>query len=77
MVKLRGPLFSFDAHGSFGPRLTYSRRKSGSQVRFQRAQADKITTDRETERGYFQDGATAWQTLTDVQKAAWNTFNSA
>jgi len=38
MTKLNGPLFSLNASGSIGDELTYSKRKSGNQVRFQRKQ---------------------------------------
>ena len=76
MAKLTGPLFSLQAGGSIGPRLTYSQRKSGAQVRVQKAQLDVITADRSTERGYFQDSATAWGTLSDDEKSQWNVFNA-
>jgi len=38
MAKLTGPLMSLEARGSLGPGLTYSERKSGSQVRTQQKQ---------------------------------------
>jgi len=38
MAKLKGPLLSLEARGSLGPGLTYSERKSGSQVRIQQKQ---------------------------------------
>ncbi len=75
MVKINGPLFSLKATGSVGPRLTFSQRRSGPQVRFQKKQADVITADRTTERGFFNDGRTAWNTLSDADKAAWDIFN--
>jgi hypothetical protein len=77
MAKIRGPLFSYKASGSFGPRLTYQERGSGPQVRFQKAQADVTTTERTTERGYFIEAYEHWNTLSDADKATWDTFNKS
>ncbi len=74
MAKLKGPLLSIDAHGTIAGTLTYSKRKIVKQVRFQRKQKDSVTTDRTTNRTYFQEGITAWHTLTDEQKQTWNDF---
>ncbi len=74
MAKLEGPLFSLNASGSVGPRLTYSKRKSGPQVRLQKAQLDVVTTPRTTERDYFIEAAAAWQTLNDSEQQQWNDF---
>jgi len=74
MAKLEGPLLSHDAHGTLGNVLTYSKRKIVKQVRFQRKQKDRTTADRTTNRTYFQEGITAWHTLTDEQKGEWNDF---
>lgn len=53
MVKLVGPLCSFEARGTIAKNLTFSMRKSGSQVRWQKKQKDKITTARTTQRDKF------------------------
>jgi len=74
MAKLEGPLLSHDAHGTLAGILTYSKRKIVKQVRFQRKQKDVVSTDRTTNRTFFQDGVTAWHTLTDEQKQEWNDF---
>ena len=74
MAKLKGPLFSNEASGSMGPRLTFSQRKSGQQVRFQKAQVDVITTDRTTQRDYFALGYAAWNTLNAAEQKQWNDF---
>lgn len=75
MVKLNGPLLSLNAGGSIAKELTYSQRRSGSQVRFQKKQADVTTTDRTTQRGYFIEAYGKWNTLNANEQAQWNTFN--
>lgn len=72
MAKLTGPLLSEQARGSFGPRLTYSERKSGSQARWQRAQADVITPARTTQRSFFIIAVSWWHELTDAEKSQWD-----
>jgi len=74
MAKISGPLFSIEARGSFGPRLTFSKRQSGQQVRFQKAQADTITTSRTLQRDFFTDARVAWGSLTVEQQQDWNNF---
>ena len=53
MAKLVAPLFSLTASGLVGPRLVFSGRKSGQQVRFQVAQKDVITPARTTQRDKY------------------------
>ena len=74
MAKLKGPLFSQEAHGKMAGRITFSARKSGSQVRFQRAQSDVITADRTTQRDYFIEAYGKWNTLTTAEQKQWNDF---
>ena len=71
MAKLKGPLFSFGASGSIGPRLTYSQRKSGPQVRFQKAQPDHNTAAQQTQRGFFQTAVSWWHELTGTEQDSW------
>jgi len=71
-MKLTGPLFSLEASGSVGPRLTFSKRKSGQQVRFQRAQKDVITPKRTAQRLKFNQGLLLWNSLPDVEKHYWD-----
>ncbi|MFZ2153992.1 MAG: hypothetical protein WAV16_02060 [Candidatus Moraniibacteriota bacterium] len=52
-MKLVGPLHSESARGTFGGVLTFSERESGSQVRYQRKQKDKITPSRTAQRNKF------------------------
>jgi len=77
MAKLEGPLFSMGASGSIGPRLTYSKRKSGHQVRVQKAQTDALSAEQVVERGYYEDAIAAWATLTDNEKSQWTDFNKS
>lgn len=71
MAKLRGPLLSNDAHGSLGRALTYSSRRSGSQVRFQKKQPDYENAARKTVRDAYRWGIELWNYLPDVEKAYW------
>jgi len=72
MVKLTGPLHSETARGSVGEALTYSNRKSGAQVRFQKKQKDVITTLRTAQRVKFQLARDWWLMLNDSEKQQWN-----
>ncbi len=74
MAKLKGPLFSVDAHGTLAGALTYSKRKIVKQVRFQKKQKDSVSVDRATNRTYFQEGIADWHTLTSGQQQEWNDF---
>ena len=74
MAKLNGPLFSLDAHGSVDRALTFSSRRSGPQVRFQKKQADVTTTDRTTQRSYFIEAYEHWNTLNAAEQKQWNDF---
>lgn len=60
-MKITGPLHSASASGTFGGLLTFSERNSGSQVRFQRKQKDKITSNRTTQRNKFLVAKEMWQ----------------
>ena len=74
MAKLKGPLLSVSASGSIGTGLTYSSRRSGAQVRFQRKQKDVDTPARTAHRADYTDGVDIWNTFSDVEKALWNTL---
>ena len=74
MAKLTGPLYSQEASGSFGPRLTFSQRKSGQQVRFQRAQPDVTTSGRTVQRNYFIEAYGKWNTLSGAEQQQWKDF---
>lgn len=71
-MKLKQPLLSSTAHGTIKPRLTFSQRKSGAQVRIQKAQKDRITPARTIQRNKFQQACAGWNGLTDEEKIAYN-----
>jgi len=71
MVKLKVPLFSMEAKGQLGPRLIYSMRGSGAQVRYQEANRDVNTQDQQTKRGYFTLGIALWKELPEQEKEYW------
>lgn len=72
MVRLKGPLMSMSASGSIGPRLTFSQRKSGPQVRFQRAQKDVVSVARTRQRDLFTEAVSAWNSMTLIAKEVYN-----
>lgn len=59
-MKVFGPLHSDSASGTLGGLLTFSERKSGSQVRFQKKQSDKITSLRTAQREKFLVAKEMW-----------------
>lgn len=69
MAKLRGPLFSLQAHGTIAGALTFSERKKVSQVRFQKKQRDRITVPRTTQRGYFTTAFAWWHEMSSTEQA--------
>jgi len=77
MAKLKGPLFSLSASGALGPRLTYSMRRSGAQVRRQQANTNPNTAGQAVERGYYTDALAAWATLSPAEKEQWTDFNDS
>ena len=76
MAKVKSPLFSLSASGMIGPRLTFSERKSGSQVRIQKAQKDRITPARTAQREKYSLGLDLWDSLSDNEKAYWSLMES-
>lgn len=60
-MKIIGALHSDSASGTFGGLLTFSERKSGSQVRFQRKQKDVSTSLRVAQRARFLVAKDMWQ----------------
>jgi hypothetical protein len=76
MAKVTGPLFSIDAVGTFGPRLTFSTRTSGQQARYQRAQKDYENPARQEIRNAFRLGLILWHALPPVEKEYWTEVES-
>ena len=74
MAKTSGPLLSNSAWGSIGERLTFSRRKTGQQARFQRAQKDANSADQLVQRVKYSLGLDLWRSLPDVEKGYWKTL---
>jgi len=64
---------STNAHGSTGPRLTFSTRRSGSQVRHQRKQKDADSSAQGTQRTKYKKGIAYWYTLTPVEQLDYKT----
>lgn len=60
MAKLNLPLHSLKARGTIGKYLTFSERKSGSQVRWQKKQKDVITEARINQRAKFLLARDSW-----------------
>jgi len=75
MAKLNGPLLSVNAHGSIAKRITYSKRYTGNQVRFQRANKDANSSLQQTERALFLDARDHWLLLTDEEQEQWSDYN--
>ena len=73
MAKLVAPLFSLNASGSIGEALTFSNRRSGAQVRFQKKQKDKRSDDQLSQRELFKTARDWWHTLTPAEQAEWKT----
>lgn len=65
---------SMKASGSVGPRLTFSQRKSGQQVRFQRAQNDVITDERTVQRLKYTTAVASWNGLDGGTKDTFDTL---
>lgn len=61
MAKLVAPLQSFSASGRIVGNLTFSNRKSGQQVRWQKNQKDVITSLRTEQRNRFAVCIDAWK----------------
>lgn len=72
MVKIKGPLFSESASGSVTPCMTFSNRKSGQQVRFQKKQKDVISTKRTAQRAVYSNIKDMWNSLRFSEKEVYN-----
>jgi len=77
MAKLRGPLLSIEAHGGLGTALTFSTKRTGSQVRYQKKQADVSTAARTIQRAFFIEAYEHWNELSAADKLVWWTFNNS
>ena len=71
MAKLSSPLLSLEARGTLGPRLTYSTRRSGAQVRFQKAQKYVASATQKIQRDFFLTATGWWSMLSPEEQAEW------
>ncbi len=58
-MKVKGPLQSLEASGMIGPRITFSKRDSGQQARFQKSQKDAETPAQIIQRAKFENASLA------------------
>ncbi len=74
MAKVKGPLFSMDARGQIGKTLVYLGWKGLKTVRSYVVPANPNSADQQTQRGYFGDAVSLWQTagFTSDDVSAWN-----
>ena len=72
MPKITGPLLSITASGSIAKRITFSKKRTGQQVRFQRAQKDYSNTARAKARLNYQNAVSAWNELNPFERNTWN-----
>jgi hypothetical protein len=77
MAKITGPLLSESAHGMVGPRLTFSKRSTGQQARYQRSNTDANTAPQQTQRTLFLEARDKWQLLSPAQKVLWKDYNNS
>lgn len=59
MVKIQSPLFSLEARGTIAKSLTFSERKTGAQVRWQKKQKDVQSVERLEQREKFLSASNA------------------
>lgn len=73
MVKLAGPLMSQEARGSIAGNLTFSERKSGSQVRWQKKQTrEQATIIQSNNEGLYRTAFYRWSAFSESEKNAYN-----
>lgn len=73
MPKLVAPLFSFQAHGSLAKSVYFSRSRDTNLARRIPVPTDARTLPQLYQRWRFTDARYYWRTLSDAQRAAWNT----
>lgn len=74
MAKVKGPLFSMDARGQIGKTLVYLGWKGLKTVRQYVVPSNPNSAGQQTQRGYFGDAVSLWQTagFTSDDVSAWN-----
>lgn len=71
MVKLKGALLSQEAHGSIAKTITFSKRKSGQQVRRYNKPKVAASPAQRAQRRLTEFLVSQWQTMLPTQKAEW------
>jgi hypothetical protein len=74
MAKCKGPLMSLGASGTVGRVLTFSRRSSGQQVRFQKKPSALETPARLVQRNKISVALQFWRFLTRHDHFLWSVF---
>ena len=78
MVKITGPLFSNRASGSLAGDLTFSQRRSGQQVRFQRKQKINAPSDLQTDQQcLYRLAWYRWSVFSVAEKKVYNDLAAA
>lgn len=72
MVKITAPLMSQKASGSIGECLTFSARKSGAQVRYQKKQKDRQSAGQLIQRAWYSQAVAGWLLLDADEKKIYN-----
>jgi len=76
MAQVKGPLFSLSAHKTLGGRLEFSTRRGKCFLRAHQQPTDRRSSAQATERDFFLEASTYWQTLSAEQKQEWATWNA-
>jgi len=71
MAKITGPLMSSTASGSIAETLTFSKKRTGQQVRIQRKQKDVITPARTAQRNLYSEALSEWRSFSFSVKSAY------
>ena len=72
MPKVKGPLFSLEASGTYGGALTFHQSATGAQVRKKPAPAGPPTLAQELHRARVSEMSTSWRAQTTITRQAWN-----
>lgn len=72
MAKVIHPLLSEQASGKIKSRLTFSVRKSGQQVRIQKAQKDVLSVGQIAQRDIYKNGVLSWWLLSSAERASYS-----
>lgn len=71
MAKTKGPLLSLDAHGTLADLLTYSSKRSGSQVRLYNKPLKPASAKQRGQRRLTEFLVAQWQNMSAGDKATW------